>query len=98
MDVLKICEEGHVARLREWVASAESDLDQTGPDGETALHIACGRGFMRCVRILVAAGANMNVQNAFGQTPLHIAVTEGHTHVAVLLLHSGAHGDAQNAV
>jgi len=97
-DALSFCEEGNVERLREWVASPEAELDQTGAGGETALHVACRRGFIKCVRVLVAAGAAMDVQDAYGRTPMQAALIEGYVNVAVLLMHSGADVDIKNSV
>ena len=50
--------------------------------GNTALHIAAGRGDLAMVRILATApDAIMNLRNNRGQTPLHYAAGNGHADV-----------------
>ncbi|GFR47519.1 hypothetical protein Agub_g9237 [Astrephomene gubernaculifera] len=57
------------------------------PPGElTALHIAAERGSAELIRVLVAAGAKVNVQGERGMPPLHVAVWEGNTAAVVSLL------------
>ncbi|GIL75254.1 hypothetical protein Vretifemale_5031, partial [Volvox reticuliferus] len=57
------------------------------PPGElTALHIAAERGSAELVRVLVAAGAKVNIQGDRGMPPLHVAVWEGNTAAVVSLL------------
>jgi len=43
-----------------------------GPQGETALHIACRRNDMECARILISHGASINVANSVKRTPLDV--------------------------
>lgn len=65
-------------------------------NGRTALHVACLRGSVECVELLLAAGANtaVNVPDIyFGVTPLHCAArynTSGHTQCVAALLAAGA--------
>ena len=52
----------------------------------TALHLACERGKVKCVEILVAKGANLLVRAKGGSTPLHLACKGGyHTFTSVLI-------------
>jgi len=39
----------------------------------TPLHLACIRGYTDCARILLAAGARLDVMDNDGNTPLHFA-------------------------
>ena len=51
------------------------DLNKTTPtDKDTPLHIACVRGNVGCVNLLLSANANPNLRNAVGHTPLEAAV------------------------
>ncbi|ELT94119.1 hypothetical protein CAPTEDRAFT_214094 [Capitella teleta] len=43
-------------------------------NGNTALHIACERGFHGCARRLIQAGADVDKPNKFGFTPLILAL------------------------
>lgn len=57
------------------------------PPGElTALHIAAERGSAELIRVLVGAGAKVNIQGDRGMPPLHVAVWEGNTTAVVSLL------------
>jgi len=42
--------------------------------GNTALHIACHRGYLDIVKHLLDNGADKNVTDNDGDTPLHYAV------------------------
>ena len=51
--------------------------------GNTPLHFACGD--LKQIRLLIAAGADVNAENALGVTPLMYAVSEGEESVQLLL-------------
>ena len=51
--------------------------------GWTALHEACNRGHQTIARLLLTAGANVNVQGMDNDTPLHDAASSGHSKVCV---------------
>ena len=46
------------------------NVNASGPDGETALLVAIREGDVSKMRVLLAAGANLNVANSQGTTPL----------------------------
>lgn len=51
------------------------DLDKATPvDLDTPLHIACMRGHIGCVHLLLQGNANPNLRNGAGHTPLEAAV------------------------
>uniref|UniRef100_A0A0G4IAY4 Protein kinase domain-containing protein n=1 Tax=Chromera velia CCMP2878 TaxID=1169474 RepID=A0A0G4IAY4_9ALVE len=57
---------------------------------ETAAHAACRFGEAEGLRILVDAGADLNIQDGHGYTPAHLAAQEGHVEVLRVLAHAGA--------
>ena len=58
----------------------------------TPLHIACQKGYLECVRLLVEAGADMGSMgyNINGSTPLHLAAEAGHGDVCRYMVSKGA--------
>lgn len=50
------------------------DLEASSSSGQTALHIAATDGTVEVVRMLVAAGADVNSMDRMGKTPLAIAL------------------------
>ena len=52
------------------------DVNEKDRRGSTPLFYAAAYGSLEAMRILVAAGADVNASNAFGATPLLVAVTE----------------------
>lgn len=65
-------------------------MDAATKKGNTALHIASLAGQEEVVRLLVQAGASVNVQSQNGFTPLYMAAQENHDNVVRFLLASGA--------
>ena len=49
------------------------DVNVANAEGNTALHVAAGRGYDSVVEYLVAQGARIDAQNADGRTPLALA-------------------------
>ena len=59
--------------------------------GCSALEYACQGGRVQCVRLLIKAGASVNmVNNTYGSTCLIVAAENGHTDIVQLLIDSGA--------
>jgi ankyrin repeat protein len=85
-----LCEavfEDHVECIKKLII-AGADPNTTDYKGEkTPLHEAARRGRDACVRVLVAAGADVN---AGSRTPLHAAVINGHDACVRMLLSAGA--------
>jgi ankyrin repeat protein len=64
------------ARLLETVSAAVSagaDVNAANAGGDTALHLAAGRGMDGVIEALVAHGARLDVRNKKDQTPLALA-------------------------
>jgi len=66
-------------RMRAWelgiLIEAGADID-AAVDGwkRTPLTISCMSGWIKCCRVLIAAGANVNKKDMYGNTPLEIAL------------------------
>lgn len=56
----------------------------------TALMLACCGGHEDIVKLLIEAGADLELQNESGHTPLMEAASGGHVGVAKILLENGA--------
>lgn len=63
------------------------------PDMHCALCWACGKGLMRPIRILVSAGADVNIKCALGGTPITQSAGSGKLNELKYLLKQGAHID-----
>ena len=59
-------------------------------DKSTLLHNAVENQHIKTVKILLEAGADMNLCDTWGRTPLHIAAARGDTEMVKLLLEAGA--------
>lgn len=46
-------------------------------EGSTAMHLAASCGYLQCVKMLLACGADITLRNAIGQTPLEEAEQTG---------------------
>lgn len=67
------------------------DADEVQADGRSALHFAADEGNLELVRMLIHAGANVDVGTRIGAyTPLHMASRNGHAEVMRALLAAGA--------
>lgn len=75
---------------------------QGGPDapikgGLTALLFAARQGSMDCVKMLIAAGAQVDETSADGSTPLLVAVQNGYYDIGLYLMDHGANMNLANA-
>jgi uncharacterized protein len=67
-----------------------SDINATNALGDNALHIAVRWGDIDAVKLLLAAGLDVNKHGEHGYTPLHEAASCGHQQIVKLLLEAGA--------
>ncbi|EQC37216.1 hypothetical protein SDRG_05442 [Saprolegnia diclina VS20] len=79
------------------VRASASVRGATGPNGDSALHVAVQENHFTIARLLVHAGADVNGQSAIGDTPLHIASMHGHGPMVAYLLRKGADVSRENA-
>jgi len=66
---------------------ADVDFDE---DGETALHMTAQDGELDSTRLLLKAGAQVDLIHHPGGTPLHLASEEGNAEIAFALTEAGA--------
>lgn len=71
------------------------DVDTKTRSGHTALYLAARGGHAEVARVLVEAGADVNIPQRRGLTPLHTAVLNGHAEVARVLVEAGADVNAR---
>jgi ankyrin repeat protein len=67
-----------------------SDLNEKDQEGNTALYLAAGMGYIDIVKLLIQAGADVNAVCYRGQTALTCATANGFTDIVKILLKSGA--------
>lgn len=65
-------------------------LDSRDHKGRTPLHLAAEKGNIRCARVLVEGGADVNARCHDGRTPLHRAAANGDRGMVEMLLEMGA--------
>src|ERR1044072_2862641 len=76
-DVADAVMHGDQAALRRLVQQ-KADVNAAQVDGATALHWAVYRDDVAAARMLLGAGAKVDVQNREGITPLYLAAVYGH--------------------
>lgn len=73
---------------------SDSNVNATQVDGMTALHWAVYHDDLPTAKLLLAAGAKVNVENRYGVRPLSLACTNGNATMVDLLLAAGADANA----
>jgi ankyrin repeat protein len=90
-DVFRQCE-----KTGAWYGLQISDVNQKNDLGDTVLHTACSWGDLNAVKLLVAAGANVNSKGDQGAIPLFNAVIGKSPDVILFLISSGADSTIEN--
>ncbi|PNH04538.1 BRCA1-associated RING domain protein 1 [Tetrabaena socialis] len=86
-ELLAACENGVPERVEELLRDFPGDVNTPGPDGDTALHLACLYGNAECVRALLSGGADANIVNSEdGSTALHDAAAGGYLDICEMVL------------
>jgi ankyrin repeat protein len=96
LDVFDAATVGNVGVIWTLLSSDRAAVDDRGPDGYTALHLAAYYGQLEVARLLLGRGADPNAValNESRVTPLHSAVAAKHRDTASLLLSLGASPNA----
>lgn len=69
---------GDEIQLRELLRSYAKEIDYRSPHGKTPLYEAATEGHARCVHLLLASKATVDLTHSTGTTPLMSAVYHGH--------------------
>jgi len=88
--------QGRQDDLQELVSQISSVNIQDSPLGNSALHYSSQSGHIDCIKVLLKAGANVNLQNKTGETPLHKASWRGNLEAIQLLVEHGANVTIRN--
>ncbi|CAL1543480.1 unnamed protein product, partial [Lymnaea stagnalis] len=88
---------GHSGCLRALLSGARVDVNKGNKLKKTPLMCGARHGHLACVRVLVSAGARVDVTDANGSTALMYAVLRGHNQCVDVLISSGAVVNIQNA-
>jgi ankyrin repeat protein len=83
------------SKVNRWerLVSAEPRAHYRPPGGWTALLFAARQGCLDCARVLVEAGADLDMADPEGATPMLFAIINWHFDLARFLLESGANPD-----
>lgn len=76
--------------VTELLDSSMYDVNCYDDKQRTCLHIACSRGYIEIVRLLLEYGANPNIRDCVSNLPIHLAIISSHVPVVTLLLEAGA--------
>lgn len=79
MNIIDACTEGNIniERVKELIASGANLDEQNLYSGQTALHAACTHYSrpIHIVKLLIEAGANVNIRRNSGLTPLGLIIS-----------------------
>jgi len=72
------------------------EVNTIGHENRTVLHMACTRGAVNDVEILLRGGAHVNAKDDVGHTPLHCAVFQRNACIVRKLLAQSADPNARS--
>lgn len=82
---------GDLDSFAEWI-EANQDLINKKEEthGNVPLHVACSKGNMPLINLLLRKGANVNLQDIYGNAPIMYAIDKGKIEVMRVLINNGA--------
>jgi ankyrin repeat protein len=97
LDIYEATALGYIDRVNERLLEEPARVSAFSPDGFTALHFAAFFGKPEVARVLLQAGAPVDVftRNDFANLPLHAAAAGRNIEVCRMLLAAGADVDAR---
>ena len=66
----KSASSGNLTKVKSLVAAGKGKLDEVNEDVETALHLAAAGGYAEIVKLLIDAGASLDLKDDYGFTAL----------------------------
>lgn len=81
---------GNIEMAEDLLQQNPDYLNASGPEGKTALHLACASGHAEVVSLLLEKGVDIQNRDENELTPLHFAARNGNAQVCQLLLEKGA--------
>lgn len=87
---------GNYIDLVKTLLSNGADPNSAADEG-TPLHVACKKGFIDIINLLIASKADVNAKGDLMKTPLHKAVGESRMDVAQILVGKGANINAKTS-
>ncbi|XP_035697228.1 E3 ubiquitin-protein ligase MIB2-like isoform X1 [Branchiostoma floridae] len=87
--------QGHLGKVHELVTKHPDRVD-TKSSGKTALQVSCHQGYLDMVKVLILAGASLEVKDDDGDTALHYSAFGNQPEIAELLLTKGANVNVTN--
>lgn len=76
--------------IKSFIEANPTTINQPDSNNNTPLTIACDKGNLDLVKLLISSNADLNIQNNSGSTPLLKACSFPHIEIIKLLLLSGA--------
>jgi len=94
---LHVAAENDFLEILELLIEKGADIDKRGPDGFTALLLACSSGSRACLQHLLKAGAQTDLRTDMDTTCFHVAAANGHSEILEILFNECIDRDFVNS-